>query len=71
MIAIAPKVGGCDIGFLVHDYALGRNGIVVGGPWVENGKATDVHTAIPWEWLVLYDGGELIGASTNDLQVIT
>ena len=56
------------VGDLVHDYALGMNGIVVDGAFTEDGQA-DGQT-LEWEWLVLYDGGELIGADTNDLKVI-
>ena len=61
-----------ELGKLVHDFALGRNGIVVGGPWVENsGPVTaKVLGNIKWEWRVLYDDGELMGADTNDLKVI-
>ena len=64
MVSISPKVGGCDIGHLVFDWALGRNGIVIGGPWV------DPDGEISWEWQVLYDDGQIAGASTNDLKVI-
>ena len=70
MTVIAPKVGGCDIGFLVHDYALGRNGVVVSGAWTEE-RRDHRRVDINWEWCVLYDDGELQGADTNDLQVIT
>ena len=60
------------IGDLVKDYALGMNGLVVGGPWVEfkeqNPGASTDHS---WEWLVLYDDGDMIGADTNDLKVIS
>jgi hypothetical protein len=69
MTHISPKVGGCDIGFLVHDYALGRNGVVVSGAWTEE-RRDHRRVDIDWEWLVLYDDGELQGADTNDLQVI-
>ena len=55
-----------QLGKLVHDYALGKNGIVVDGPWIEN----DIARSISWEWLVLFDDGELMGADTNDLKVI-
>ena len=52
------------IGDLVHDFALGRNGIIISGTWFEpDGE-------IAWEWAVLYDGGEIVGASTSDLKVI-
>jgi len=61
------KVGGCKLGNLVHDYALGRHGIVVGGPWTEERVNT---YALDWEWEVLYDDGELLGADTMDLVVI-
>jgi hypothetical protein len=56
------------IGKLIYDFALGRNGIIVDGHNTEEGEA-DGQT-IEWEWLVLYDDGELTGADTNDLQVI-
>ena len=72
MTHTSSKVGGCGIGNLVHDYALGRNGIVVGGPWVETTRS-GVHSPVrdlAWEWEVLYDDGELMGADTNDLKVI-
>lgn len=55
------------IGNLVHDHALGRHGIVVGGPWTEERENT---YSLDWEWVVLYDDGELMGADTNDLKVI-
>jgi hypothetical protein len=57
-----------ELGKLVHNWALGRDGIVVDGAFTEDGQA-DGQT-LEWEWLVLYDGGELIGADTNDLKVI-
>jgi len=69
----APKVGGCELGNMIHDYALGKNGIVVDTAWTEiysvGGRPDD--RATDWEWLVLYDDGELMGADTNDLQVIS
>lgn len=59
------------IGELIYDYALGRNGIVVGGAWIEPPDQGQYHgREIPWEWLILYDGGELIGADTGDLEVV-
>ena len=69
MTHISPKVGGCDIGLLVHDYALGMNGVVVSGAWTEE-RTDNRKFDINWEWCVLYDDGELQGADTNDLQVI-
>jgi hypothetical protein len=55
------------IGKVVHDYALGKSGIVISGAWTEKRENTyDLH----WEWNVLYDDGELMGADTNDLQEI-
>jgi|18_taG_2_1085343.scaffolds.fasta_scaffold10122_10 hypothetical protein len=69
MVSISPKVGGCDIGHMVHDYALGINGIVISGAWTENGTGFGTGI-IDWEWLVLYDDGKLQGADTNDLQVM-
>jgi hypothetical protein len=66
-------VGGCELGDMIYDYALGRNGIVVDAAWTEiysvGGRPDD--RATDWEWLVLYDDGELMGADTNDLQVIS
>ena len=57
------------IGEIVHDYALGKNGVVVGGAWVEPGSPTN-SMPCPWEWLILYEDGELMGADTNDLKVV-
>ena len=61
-----------QLGNLVHDYALGRDGIIVGSDYIEIGDGSNFASGDPinWEWLVLYDGGELIGADTNDLKVI-
>ena len=63
------------IGKLVHDYALGKNGIVVSAAWTERAgsdseAAYDSHRDIRGEWCVLYDDGEIQGADTNDLQAI-
>jgi len=63
------------IGDIVHDYALGKNGVVVSGTWIEprgsdSEAAHDSHKDITWEWLVLYSDGELMGADTNDLKVV-
>jgi hypothetical protein len=56
------------IGQVVHDYALGKNGIVVGGPFTEQ---IDImyksQRPLKWEWCVLYEDGELMGAETMDL----
>ena len=58
---------------MIHDYALGKNGIVVDTAWTEIYSAGEYNAfrATDWEWLVLYDDGELMGADTNDLQVIS
>ena len=53
------------LGKLVWDYALGKTGIVVGGPWKEERENT---YPINWEWCVLYNDGEIMGADTNDLK---
>ncbi len=59
------------IGQIVYDYALGKNGIVVGGPFTEpNDAMYKSQRPIEWEWLVLYEDGELMGGDTNDLQEI-
>ena len=63
------------VGKLIYDYALGRNGVIVSGAWIEpcgsdSEVAHDSHKDIAWEWLVLYSDGELQGADTNDLQEI-
>lgn len=50
------------LGDLVTDRSLGMSGIIIGGAWNDGD--------LPWEWLVLYQDGELLGADTNDLQVI-
>ena len=57
------------VGELVYDYALRRNGIVVSGSWIE--QQGDMVHPIQWEWLVLYNDGNLMGADTNDLNEIT
>ncbi len=59
------------IGQLVHDYALGKNGIVVGGPFTEQSDIMyESQRPFKWEWCVLYEDGELLGADTNDLQKV-
>ncbi len=58
------------IGKVVHDYALGMNGIVVSGTRRDFDPALAAGPC-DWEWLVLYDDGELQGADTNDLQEVT
>jgi hypothetical protein len=63
------------VGKLIYDYALGRNGVIVSGAWIEprgsdSEAAHDSHKDITWEWLVLYDDGEIQGADTNDLKVV-
>ena len=58
------------IGQIVHDYALGKNGVVVGGPFIEDDHGHCGDRPLDWEWCVLYDDGELMGADTNDLKVI-
>ena len=55
------------LGDLVTDYALEMSGIIVGSPWIEERGEMD---SIRWEWLVLYQDGELQGADTNDLQAV-
>ena len=61
------------IGHVIYDYALGRNGIIVSGAFTE--KRANPHPrhdmGINWEWCVLYDDGEMMGADTNDLKVIS
>ena len=60
------------VGELIYDYALGMSGIVVDGPWTEVGVGIDtIERDIDWEWNVLYEDGELQGADTNDLEVIS
>ena len=70
MTTIATKVGGCELGNMVYDYALGRNGVIVDEQFTEY-RENAPSLPINWEWLVLYDDGEMMGADTNDLQVIT
>ena len=63
-----------ELGDLVHDWALGRDGIIVDGAFTEDGQADG--KTLEWEWLVLFPplrpglDGDLIGADTNDLKVI-
>tara|TARA_Y100000034_G_scaffold130577_1_gene189363 strand:+ start:809 stop:1000 length:192 start_codon:yes stop_codon:yes gene_type:complete len=58
------------IGELVYDCALGRNGIVISGAFTEMCDNRNTTLPINWEWLVLYDDGEMMGAETSDLTVI-
>jgi hypothetical protein len=63
------------VGDYVFDWALGRSGIIVDGPWIEpaftdSEAAHDSHKDIPWEWAILFDGGDLAGGDTRDLKVI-
>ena len=64
-----PKNNAIKIGDYVHDWTLGRFGIVVDGPWVQCEDDTYHATGdgTPWEWLILYEGGELLGADTCDI----
>ena len=50
-------------GKLIWDYALGMNGVIISGPWRECRLPSD----LDWEWLVMYEDGELHGADSNDL----
>ena len=64
------------VGDYIVDCALGRNGIIVDGAWIEPaGSDSEVgqdvsHFSIPWEWTILFDDGELGGADSVDLSVI-
>jgi hypothetical protein len=58
-------------GDLVKDYALGMNGIVIDGAFIEPAEKRGASHDIKWEWLVLYSDGDLMGADTNDLKVIS
>ena len=57
-----------SIGKLVWDHALGMGGVIISTAWVEPG--TKDSPDLPWEWLVLYDNAEFIGADTDDLEII-
>jgi hypothetical protein len=59
-----------SIGDLVHDYALGKYGIIVGDSFIEEEDQRGASHPMNWEWLVFYDDGDLIGADTSDLKVI-
>jgi hypothetical protein len=60
------------IGKIVYDYALGKNGIVVGGAFTEKCDIMyESNRPVDWEWCVLYEDGELQGADTMDLQAVT
>ena len=48
-----------SIGKLVWDYALGMNGIVVGDAFTEEMSDRGASTPLDWEWLVLYEDGDL------------
>jgi len=58
------------VGDLVHDYALNKHGIIIGDSFAEEEVQHGGTWVCNWEWLVLYDDGDLIGADTNDLKVI-
>lgn len=59
------------VGDYIHDWAIGRNGIIVDGPWVEASGGYDYnHPDVEWEWVVLFDDGDVGGADTIDLKVI-
>ena len=60
------------IGKLVYDCALGRNGIVIDGPNTEIGDGSYYAAGeiLKWDWRVLYENGELMGADTSDLQEV-
>ena len=60
-----------NIGKLVRDYTLGKNGIVVGKGWIQPPDPHALYSReTSWEWEVLYDDGELMGADTSCLEVI-
>jgi hypothetical protein len=58
------------VGDLVKDYALGMNGIVVDGAFIEPAEERGASHDLKWEWLVLYDDGDLMGADSNDLRLL-
>ena len=59
------------VGEIVYDWALGKNGIVVGSEFTERCDIMyESSRPVHWEWCVLYEDGELMGADTNDLKVI-
>jgi len=60
------------VGKLVYDFALGMHGIIIGDSFSEEVESYTHpgQRCIDWEWLVLYDDSELMGANTRDLQVI-
>ena len=58
------------IGKLVYDYALGKNGVVVDDAFTEEVLGKHNTRSLDWEWLVLYDDGEIMGADTKDLKGI-
>jgi hypothetical protein len=59
-----------QLGKLIYDYALGMSGIVVDGAFIEPAEERGASHDLKWEWLVLYDDGEMLGADTNDLKAI-
>ena len=58
----------CD---LVNDDGLGMNGIVVGDAFTEEMSERGASRPMKWEWLVLYEDGDMLGADTNHLKVIS
>ena len=58
------------IGDLVWDWALEMNGIIIDGLWTERQRfEVELQNPVAWEWLVLDENGDLVGADTNDLRV--
>jgi len=56
------------VGDLVNDPGWRMSGVIVGKSWIE--PRPGGLGAMTWDWLVLYQNGELHGADINDLQVI-
>ena len=56
------------VGDFVNDPAWRMSGVIVGKSWIDHQPAG--RGDLTWDWLVLYQNGELHGADINDLQVI-
>jgi len=60
------------VGDLVHDHALGMNGIVIDDMWVEERDSRKkCQRTIVWEWCVLFDDGKISGADSRDIRMIS
>jgi len=61
------------VGDIIFDFALGKTGIVVGEDWLQPAEEYNYghsDTDVSWQWMIMYECGELMGADTLDLRVV-